>query len=64
MSKAVLFGEDGVAAGLRPGKLVIDMSSISPVATKDFAKPHRGAGLRLSGCARFPAARSAPRTPR
>jgi len=35
--EAVLFGADGVAAGLAPGKLVIDMSSISPVATKDFA---------------------------
>jgi 2-hydroxy-3-oxopropionate reductase len=33
----VLFGEAGVAAGLSPGKLVIDMSSISPVATKTFA---------------------------
>ncbi|MDB5536461.1 MAG: tartronate semialdehyde reductase [Devosia sp.] len=36
--EAVLFGADGVAAGLSAGKLVIDMSSISPVATKDFAK--------------------------
>ncbi len=35
--EAVLFGENGVAAGLKPGQLVIDMSSISPVATKDFA---------------------------
>lgn len=35
--EAVLFGDNGVAAGLTPGKLVIDMSSISPVATKDFA---------------------------
>jgi len=34
----VLFGENGVAEGLEPGKLVIDMSSISPVATRDFAK--------------------------
>jgi 2-hydroxy-3-oxopropionate reductase len=33
----VLFGKDGVAEGLSTGKLVIDMSSISPVATKDFA---------------------------
>ncbi|WP_196260847.1 2-hydroxy-3-oxopropionate reductase [Pelagibacterium limicola] len=33
----VLFGESGVAAGLTPGKLIIDMSSISPVATKAFA---------------------------
>ena len=36
--EAVLFAKDGVAEGLKPGKIVIDMSSISPVATKDFAK--------------------------
>ncbi|MBP0651660.1 NAD(P)-dependent oxidoreductase, partial [Mycobacterium tuberculosis] len=36
--EAVLFGDDGVAAALSPGKLVIDMSSISPVATKAFAE--------------------------
>ncbi len=34
----VLFSEEGVAAGLAPGKVVIDMSSIDPLATKDFAK--------------------------
>lgn len=34
----VLFGANGVAEGLKPGTLVIDMSSISPTATKDFAK--------------------------
>jgi 2-hydroxy-3-oxopropionate reductase len=34
----VLFGKEGVAEGLRPGKLVIDMSSISPTDTKRFAK--------------------------
>ncbi|HXJ01887.1 MAG TPA: 2-hydroxy-3-oxopropionate reductase [Micropepsaceae bacterium] len=34
----VLFAEDGVAAGLSSGKIVVDMSSISPLATKDFAK--------------------------
>ncbi len=33
-----LFGAGGVAAGLKNGSLVIDMSSISPVATKEFAK--------------------------
>jgi 2-hydroxy-3-oxopropionate reductase len=32
-----LFGPDGVAAGLKPGSLVIDMSSIDPIATRDFA---------------------------
>jgi 2-hydroxy-3-oxopropionate reductase len=35
--EAVLFGQGGVAAGLSAGKLVIDMSSVSPTATKDFA---------------------------
>ncbi|QGZ40930.1 2-hydroxy-3-oxopropionate reductase [Pseudoduganella flava] len=34
----VLFGEHGVAAALTPGKIVVDMSSISPLATKEFAK--------------------------
>jgi 2-hydroxy-3-oxopropionate reductase len=33
----VLFGEGGVASGLSKGKLVVDMSSISPIATKEFA---------------------------
>jgi 2-hydroxy-3-oxopropionate reductase len=36
--ETVLFGQNGVAAGLAAGKLVIDMSSISPTATKEFAK--------------------------
>ena len=35
---AVLFGENGVAEGLSEGKTVIDMSSISPIETKEFAK--------------------------
>ena len=34
----VLFGKNGVAEGLSPGKIVVDMSSISPIATKDFAR--------------------------
>src|SRR5690348_17085284 len=33
----VLFSADGVAAGLKPGKTVVDMSSISPIETKMFA---------------------------
>jgi 2-hydroxy-3-oxopropionate reductase len=40
----VLFGEGGVAEGLSPGKLVVDMSSISPIATKGFAERIRGKG--------------------
>src|SRR5580698_2136933 len=34
---AALFGADGIAAGLSKGKIVIDMSSISPIETQDFA---------------------------
>jgi 2-hydroxy-3-oxopropionate reductase len=36
--EAVLFGPDGVAEGLSPGKIVVDMSSIAPLATKAFAE--------------------------
>jgi len=41
--EAVLFGENGVAAGLKAGssgtrKTIVDMSSISPMATKAFAR--------------------------
>lgn len=35
--QSVLFDEGGVAEGLSKGKLVIDMSSISPIETKVFA---------------------------
>ena len=34
----VLFGANGVAEGLSKGKTVVDMSSISPIETKAFAK--------------------------
>jgi len=34
----VLFGENGIAHGLSKGKVVVDMSSISPIATKEFAQ--------------------------
>ena len=34
----VLFGDDGVASGLSQGKTVVDMSSISPMDTKEFAE--------------------------
>jgi 2-hydroxy-3-oxopropionate reductase len=36
--EAVLFGPAGVAEGISRGKIVVDMSSISPLATKEFAK--------------------------
>ena len=36
--EAALFAKDGIAEGLTKGKTVVDMSSISPSATKGFAK--------------------------
>jgi 2-hydroxy-3-oxopropionate reductase len=35
---ATLFGEAGLADGLSAGKTVVDMSSISPIETKEFAR--------------------------
>ncbi len=40
----VLFRDQGVAAGVGPGKVVIDMSSISPSATKQFAEKIKATG--------------------
>jgi 2-hydroxy-3-oxopropionate reductase len=41
----VLFSKQGVAKGLTAGKTVVDMSSISPIATKEFA-----AKINALGC--------------
>jgi 2-hydroxy-3-oxopropionate reductase len=41
----VLFGDNGIAGGLSAGKTVVDMSSISPIDTKDFA-----ARIHALGC--------------
>ncbi|TPI63014.1 2-hydroxy-3-oxopropionate reductase [Mesorhizobium sp. B3-1-3] len=40
----VLFGQNGVLEGISAGKLIIDMSSISPIATAGFAAKIRQAG--------------------
>lgn len=42
----VLFGENGVAEGLSAGKIVVDMSSIAPVETKEFAKKINALGCQ------------------
>ena len=39
-----LFGKEGVAKGLRPGTIVVDMSSISPIETKAFARKIKALG--------------------
>lgn len=43
----VLFGEKGLAEGLKRGSTVVDMSTISPVATWDFAKRLGEKGIRM-----------------
>ena len=53
----VLFGKGGVAEGLSKGKTVVDMSSISPIATKDFAARVNTLARTIS-MRRFPAVRS------
>ncbi len=45
--EAVLFGKDGVAEGVKPGSIVVDMSSISPIATKEFAKKLNAMGVKM-----------------
>ncbi|WP_302476229.1 2-hydroxy-3-oxopropionate reductase [Pandoraea iniqua] len=40
----VLFGEDGLAESLSAGKIVVDMSSISPIETKEYAKKIKALG--------------------
>jgi 3-hydroxyisobutyrate dehydrogenase len=45
--EAVLFGEGGVAKGARSGQLVIDCSTISPSATRDFAARLKEVGVAL-----------------
>ena len=42
----VLFGEDGISSGIEKGKTVVDMSSIAPMATKDFAARMNELGCR------------------
>ena len=42
----VLFNENGISEGVGPNKLVIDMSSISPTATKQFAEKINATGAQ------------------
>ena len=45
--EAALFGKDGVAEGVKSGSIVVDMSSISPIATKEFAKKLAAMGVKM-----------------
>jgi len=43
----VLFGKNGVAEGVKRGSIVVDMSSISPIATKEFARRLEAVGVEM-----------------
>ena len=43
----VLFGPKGVAESVRKGSIVVDMSSISPIATKEFAEKLAAKGVEM-----------------
>jgi 3-hydroxyisobutyrate dehydrogenase len=45
--ESVLFGQGGVAEGATPGALVVDMSTISPSATRDFATRLEAKGVAM-----------------
>lgn len=45
--EAVLLGENGVIEGAKPGLLVIDMSTISPVMTREIAAKLAEKGIRF-----------------
>ena len=44
---AALFGKNGIAEGIKAGSIVVDMSSISPIATKEFAKKLKAMGVEM-----------------
>jgi len=45
--EAVIFGPDGIAEGVKKGAIVVDMSSISPIATKEFAARLEAMGVDM-----------------
>src|SRR6516164_1022035 len=45
--RQVLLGEQGVAAGLVPGSLVLDMSSAEPLGTRELGRTLAAAGVSL-----------------
>lgn len=45
--KEILFGQGGVAEGIKPGSVVIDMSSISPESTRVFAAKLKDLGVDM-----------------
>ncbi len=57
----VLFGEQGLASGLRDAGIVVDCSTIPPIASRAFAARLMDSGIPLFGCAGQRRTRPAPR---
>ncbi|TZE81470.1 2-hydroxy-3-oxopropionate reductase [Calorimonas adulescens] len=45
--REVVLGEDGLINGMRPGSILIDMSSISPAASKEISNELAKKGIRM-----------------
>ncbi|MDR1519101.1 MAG: NAD(P)-dependent oxidoreductase [Planctomycetota bacterium] len=45
--EAILFGDGGMLPALGPGKIVVDMSTIAALPTREFAERVKAAGARL-----------------
>jgi len=45
--ESVIFGENGIAKGVRKGSVIVDMSTISPTATKVFAERLAKQGVEM-----------------
>jgi len=43
----VLFGDNGVIHGIKPGMIVIDMSTISPIKTREMAAKFKEKGIKM-----------------
>jgi 3-hydroxyisobutyrate dehydrogenase-like beta-hydroxyacid dehydrogenase len=48
--QAVADGPDGLVAGLGPGKVVVDMSTVSPAASRALAEQVRARGAEMLDC--------------
>ncbi len=45
--KAAIFGENGVADGIKPGSLIVDMSSIDPTVSREVGAQLKEKGVRF-----------------
>jgi len=45
--KEVVLGDNGIIEGVRPGSVVVDMSSIAPLVSRDIARVLQGKGVEM-----------------